>query len=217
MAAGRESYQARVKAWLHACFGPQIAIDKVERNHRFLEEALEVVQSTGCTQSEAHQLVDYVFARQKGVPGQEVGGAMNTLAALCLAHGLDMYEEGERELARVSEPETMAKIRAKQAAKPKHSPLPQDVGSIPQKSARSPRWFHKGRGKVYAEIGRAELQLSPFPDGSVRLLAEGDVFVVYQADDGRLWVRHVDEFGDGRFEPILDLHSPAGSINDVVD
>lgn len=120
-AAPRE-FQQRVHPWLMVCFGPAISADKQERNHRFLEEALETVQAGGCTASEAHQLVDYVFGRPVGELGQEVGGAMTTLAALCLAHGIDMHTEAEKELARVW---TMVeKIRAKQAAKPKHSPLP---------------------------------------------------------------------------------------------
>jgi NTP pyrophosphatase (non-canonical NTP hydrolase) len=117
------SFQARVDGWLIACFGEEIARDWIERDHRFLEEALELVQSTGCTQSEAHQRVDYVYGREVGDLKQEVGGVMNTLAALCLAHGLDMDEAGEIELARVWT--KIEKIRAKQAAKPKHSPLPE--------------------------------------------------------------------------------------------
>lgn len=130
--AAPQSFQSRVKPWLDACFGPEIAGDKIERNHRFLEEALEAVQSAGCTQSEAHQLVDYVFGRPSGDLMQEVGGVMNTLAALCLAHGIDMAAAGETELARVW---TKVKaIRAKQAAKPKHGPLPgpSDAAPAPQ-------------------------------------------------------------------------------------
>jgi len=121
--AAREQFQQRVKPWLLACFGEQIAGDREERNHRFLEEALELVQACGCTASEAHQLVDYTFGRPVGEKAQEVGGVMVTLAALCLAHDLDMHAEAETELARIW---TMVeKIRAKQAAKPKHSPLPE--------------------------------------------------------------------------------------------
>jgi len=119
------TFQARVHDWIIACFGEEIGRDQVERNHRFLEESLELVQSLGCTVSEAHQLVDYVYGREIGEPNQEVGGVMNTLAALCTAAGLDMAGAGETELARVWT--KVEKIRAKQAAKPKHSPLPMAV------------------------------------------------------------------------------------------
>ncbi|WP_396334078.1 hypothetical protein [Burkholderia anthina] len=120
---GRGEFQARVQPWMLACFGAEIAADRVERNHRFLEEALELVQACGCTASEAHQLVDYTFGRPIGEPAQEVGGVMVTLAALCLANGLDMHAAGETELARIWT--KVEQIRAKQAAKPKHSPLPE--------------------------------------------------------------------------------------------
>jgi hypothetical protein len=116
------TFQARVHDWIIACFGAEIGADVIERNHRFLEEGLELVQANGCTASEAHQLVDYVFGRPVGEPHQEVGGVMNTLAALCTAAGLDMAGAGEVELSRVWT--KVEQIRAKQAAKPKHSPLP---------------------------------------------------------------------------------------------
>lgn len=120
-----EPFQNRVQPWLMACFGEMIAGDREERNHRFLEESLELVQSCGCTASEAHQLVDYVFGRPVGEPPQEVGGVMVTLAALCRASGIDMHAAGETELARIW---TKVKaIRDKQAAKPKHSPLPMAI------------------------------------------------------------------------------------------
>ncbi|WP_244121656.1 hypothetical protein [Burkholderia gladioli] len=138
----REQFQARVQPWMMECFGPTIAADRVERNHRFLEEALELVQSLGCTASEAHQLVDYTFGRSIGEPAQEVGGVMVTLAALCLASRLDMHQAGETELARISAPSMVEKIRAKQAAKPKHSPLPQAVAARarPTNGATPARW-----------------------------------------------------------------------------
>ena len=117
------TYQQRVNDWMLKCFGPSITEDKTERNHRFLEEALELVQSGGCTASEAHQLVAYVFSRPVGEIGQEVGGSIVTLAAFCNAHGVDLDAEAEKELTRVWG--MMDQIRAKQAAKPKHSPLPE--------------------------------------------------------------------------------------------
>lgn len=118
----RASFQSRVGQWIQHCFGPTIGADKAERNHRFIEEALELVQSAGCTASEAHQLVDYVYGRPVGDLRQEVGGVMNTLAAFCTAHGIDLDGAAEAELARVWLKSDQ--IRAKQAAKPKHSPLP---------------------------------------------------------------------------------------------
>jgi len=118
-----QNLQDRTLDWLIACFGHEIANDKKERNHRFLEEALELVQACDCTASEAHQLVDYVFNRPVGEKHQEVGGVMITLAALCLAQTLNMHEEGERELTRIWG--KVEQIRLKQQNKPKHSPFPQ--------------------------------------------------------------------------------------------
>lgn len=117
-----DPFQQRVNGWMQYCFGPAIAADRMERNHRFIEEALELVQAGGCTASEAHQLVDYVFGRPAGEMHQEVGGVLVTLAAFCQAHGLDMDKAGETELVRVWQRSDL--IRRKQAAKPKHSPLP---------------------------------------------------------------------------------------------
>lgn len=117
------SFQTRVNEWMQKCFGAEISEDKIERNHRFLEEALELVQSNGCSKSEAYQLVDYVFSRPVGEIEQECGGVMVTLAALCLANRIDMQDCGNVELSRIWE--KMEQIREKQAAKPKHSPLPQ--------------------------------------------------------------------------------------------
>ena len=116
------AYQKRVGAWSKACFGPA-ANDATERTHRFLEEALELVQATGCTQNEAHQLVDYVFGRPVGEPAKEAGGVMLTLAALCNANAIDMMESAEAELGRVWH--IIDAIRAKHLSKPKGSPLPQ--------------------------------------------------------------------------------------------
>jgi hypothetical protein len=123
------SFQQRVRAWIVAAFGETVADDHEERNHRFLEEALELVQALGCTQDAANQLVDYVFTRPAGTPEQEAGGAQTTLAALCSANGLDLVAVRETELARMWE--RIETIRAKQAAKPKYSPLPESRETAP--------------------------------------------------------------------------------------
>lgn len=113
-------YQSKIKPWLIECFGNDVAFDKKERNARFLEEALELVQSLGCSKEEAQQLVAYVYNRPIGEPYQEVGGVMVTLAALCLANNLDMHDNGETELKRIWEKVDV--IREKQLQKPKYKP-----------------------------------------------------------------------------------------------
>ncbi len=111
------NFQDRVQKWVRVCFGDEVANDKLERCYRFLEEALELVQSLGMTREQAHTLVDYVFNRAVGRKEQELGGVMVTLAALSAAANLSMDHAGERELSRVVKPDVMAKIRRKQAAK----------------------------------------------------------------------------------------------------
>ena len=65
---------------------------------------------------------------------------MVTLAALCLAAGEDMHAAAEKELARVWT--KVEKIRAKQAAKPQYSPLPEPSGvyMASKAVAHGPRW-----------------------------------------------------------------------------
>ncbi|PVD52386.1 hypothetical protein DC498_09755 [Terrimonas sp.] len=115
-----ESFQQRVNEWMQACFGAALSKDKMERNHRFLEEALELIQSLGCTKSEAHQITEYVFSRPVGETYQECGGVMITLAALSTSASLNMFTCGEEELKRIWK--HVEQIRTKQQGKPKHLP-----------------------------------------------------------------------------------------------
>lgn len=123
MEDGVMNYQEQIHGWMLSCFGYDISCDTVERNHRFIEEALELVQACGATKDECHQLVDYVYGRPVGEPFQEVGGVMVTLAALCTAQKLNMDEAGKKELKRAWN--KVKEIREKQAAKPQFSPLPE--------------------------------------------------------------------------------------------
>jgi hypothetical protein len=125
----RKKLQQRVETWMWKCFGQRIARDVLERCFRFYEEATELVQANGMTREDAHLLVDYVYDRPKGEPYQETGGVMITLAALSSSTRIDMMAAGDDELARVDTDEKIQVIRAKQATKPKHSPLP---GSAPE-------------------------------------------------------------------------------------
>jgi len=117
------SYQKRVERWLSECFPPAVTRDRLERNHRFLEEALELAQANGCTKQDALELIDYVFSRPVGDPRQEVGGVMVTLAGLCSAIEINMDEAGDLELQRNWD--RILEIREKQRGKPHGSPLPQ--------------------------------------------------------------------------------------------
>lgn len=123
------TFQTRVKVWLLACFGEEVAGDKEERTYRFLEEALELAQACGASPSSCHELVNYTFSRPVGEKFQEVGGVMVTLAALCLANSLSMDQAGERELERVWK--KIDEIRKKNESKPDFSPLPgKDIQSV---------------------------------------------------------------------------------------
>lgn len=147
------SFQSRVLPWLMECFGAEIAADRVERCDRFIEEALELAQSLDWPQERAHALVEYVYGRSVGEPHQEVGGVMVTLAALCEATGLDMQAGGDDELARIMRPEIVLKIRAKQAAKPTGSALPD----------------------VPLDWSRERLWLSPVVQQMLNAIAEGQI------------------------------------------
>lgn len=93
--------QDRIAVWMEACFGPEISGDREERNYRFIEESLELVQALGATAEDCHTMVDYVFGRPLGEPHQAVGGVVITLGALCIANSLSMHQAGEDELNRV--------------------------------------------------------------------------------------------------------------------
>lgn len=147
-------FQAQVQNWCVNTFGEEIANDTRERNWRFLEEALELGQSLKMEKAEALTLVDYVFSRPVGEPKQELGGVMVTLAALAAASNMDMLDVGDIELSRVSTPEMVAKIRAKQDAKrsagltsialpgnpeaPRNEMTSEEVGRLAARALRNP-------------------------------------------------------------------------------
>lgn len=116
------AFQFDSLCWALNTFGKEVAYDKKERCHRFIEEALELVQTFDVTAKEAHQIVDYVFSRPVGEAHQELGGTMVCLAILCEVSSMSMNIEGAIELNRCWM--NQEKIRAKHARKPKFSPLP---------------------------------------------------------------------------------------------
>lgn len=109
-------FQFRVFGWVCACMGLRVAEDPDERNARFLEEALELVQARGMTREQAQARLDEVFDRNHvGQAFQEVGGVMVTLAALCQADRTDLITAAEAELFRIQG--KIDEIRAKHRRK----------------------------------------------------------------------------------------------------
>lgn len=86
--------------WAAQMFG-DIVYDTGERALRFLEEALELVQTQGLTAERAHALVDRVYGREPGDVFKEIGQAQLTLDVLCENAGYDPYLEAEREFRRI--------------------------------------------------------------------------------------------------------------------
>lgn len=118
-------FQQRSVDWLNEiCWDDPT--DLAERRARFIEEALELVQSLDMTESDVMQVVGYVFNRPSGLPAQEFGGVATTLAVLADYTGYDLMDCGEDELERVSEPEVMDKIRRKRMTRHGRGPLPGD-------------------------------------------------------------------------------------------
>lgn len=116
------SFQTDVVTWAMHCFGSDSVCDPTVRAHRFLEEALELVQATGIPKSDALRLVDYVYSRPVGELEQEVGGVMVTLATYCDALGLSMDSCAVQELNRAII--NTAAIRRKAELKPKFTDAP---------------------------------------------------------------------------------------------
>lgn len=119
-----DPFQDRAQAWMRACFKPEDVTDKAERNRRAAEEFGEFLRAAGMEEQEAVAEFTAGFRKDPGDVAQETGGVLLTVAGVCSAHGVDMMAAGETELARVCDPETMRKIRAKHDAKPRGAPLP---------------------------------------------------------------------------------------------
>lgn len=142
-------FQTDVAEWMGRCFLPSLYSNMTERGDRLLEEVLELLQAHGYDKARVPTLVDYVFGRPVGEPAQEVGGVMVTLAGYCWVAGLDMHAAGDAELARISQPEVMAKIRAKQEAKNAlhfDTPLPGNAGAAVEEWPREGDLVRYGTG-----------------------------------------------------------------------
>ncbi len=123
------SYQSRVAQWAHQCLPARVLGDRVVRGHRFLEEALELVQAAGVSEYNAHMLVGYVFAKAPGRFPDEVGDVCMTLATLATAACCSVDDCAETALDRCWE--NIDKISAKAHLSDPASPIPYQVALDP--------------------------------------------------------------------------------------
>ena len=113
----RHTQQERISIWAVRTLGIEACANSVERALRVAEEAIELAQACKVSKEQLHRLVDYVFERPAGKPGQEIAGTLVCLYSLASALGLDADREFEREFLRVNEPEVVDRIRRRQAEK----------------------------------------------------------------------------------------------------
>ena len=95
------NFQRRVLGWANHCFPNRTIFNKKERNLRFIEEALELVQSLDLSKEDVLKLVNYVYSRDKGHYFQEVGGVLITLSVLASVNSIELDFAGETELERI--------------------------------------------------------------------------------------------------------------------
>ena len=86
--------------WGCRCFGAAHMNNRGIRALRFGEEAIELMQACGVSEEKAAELVRVVYSRPAGMPHQEVGGSMVTLAVLCRTIGIDLEDAFQIEILR---------------------------------------------------------------------------------------------------------------------
>lgn len=180
-----EKFQRKIREWMLACFGSAISMDRRERNHRFFEEAIELVQAGGMSKEDALMLIDYTYARPIGEKVQEVGGVMVTLAAWCDAHGINLKEAAWMEQERIWG--KIDAIREKQRTKPKNSPLPQHTSGSGDYSFKINPQGHieglalnEGSFKVVGQNQHPDIHIGPH----LKLTKEGFYFSDERITDG---------------------------------
>jgi NTP pyrophosphatase (non-canonical NTP hydrolase) len=111
-----EERQAAMERWARRVLGESAWVPD-ERALRVAEEAIELAQALNVTAEDLHRLVDYVYSRPVGDPGQEVAGIFVTLYAAAACIGVDAEAEFKQEFARIHSPDVEEKIRRRQAEK----------------------------------------------------------------------------------------------------
>ncbi len=111
------NWQPTIESWARRVLGDETLQNRPERALRVAEEAVELAQCMGVGADQLHRLVDYVYARPPGTPGQEIAGTLVTLYAAAVSVRVDAEEELRLEVERIHRPEIEEKVRRRQAEK----------------------------------------------------------------------------------------------------
>jgi len=109
--------QEIVRNWVVRVFSEDVCKDTVERGFRCLEEVIELAQALMISKEQAHALVDYVYSRPAGEPGQELAGVLATLYATAAALNVSLDEVFATEVQRIHTPEIIRKVQRRQVEK----------------------------------------------------------------------------------------------------
>ena len=112
-----EYAQQAIEEWDQDVFTSAELRDGAERSLRHVEEAVELAQACGVKPEQIHRLVDYVFARPAGEPGQEIAGSLVTLLTAANVLDVDVATVFTIELERIRQPGVIARIRRRQTEK----------------------------------------------------------------------------------------------------
>lgn len=92
------TYQLRVTTCVSKQGGYDPIVDLQGENHQLLESVAALIQARGCTESEAHQLINQVFNQPVSNLRVSVGRVTFTLGALCSRDGINMIDCAEETL-----------------------------------------------------------------------------------------------------------------------
>lgn len=134
----KRPFQDRTSSWAQHTLGVEAFADLDAHNQCVLEASLELIQACGCNHTDAHTLVDSVYARQQGDIKQAVGGLIMRLSVLCAARDLSMFDAAEAELARSWK--DAGRIRGQQCSKRGALNLSASWGEFAEHALVKTRW-----------------------------------------------------------------------------
>lgn len=83
------TWQPMMVGWVKSRLG-ESAMEPRERDLRFGEESIELLQAVGLSALDILRLLVHVYGKKPGRVGQEIGGVVTTLLTLAQSHDADM-------------------------------------------------------------------------------------------------------------------------------